>query len=318
MIIVTRQNEPVKPDQKISQSNNATLQLHNYCIAGRAIVFQTPIESLSSFKAIITNEIDLNSLPILCSNKVLDQSNAEIHYRGMAQFEEHLQEVVVWSADGISQVNVSGQAICHIDKNNRHIHVLNNRSFDERLNLEVVTGPALITLIAQLGTFCLHAGAVSTPYGNILIIGESGLGKSTLSADAGEGWQQLTDDISPLVFKENSYQIGNYPQLKLKNNVAAQPFPEQSTIDLIIRLDVGESDQVNFKPLNKTDALLQLVRHSVAAKLFDAKMMKLHTEFAFNVVSSIPMVMLSYPRDLSKLAELRESICDYLRHDEVR
>lgn len=313
MIIVTRQNESISPKPEIGQSNDSIMQFHCYCLAGENVVFQTPSDNLNSFKVNVTNGINSKPLHDYCFNKMLNQNNAELHYQGMAQFEERLQEVIVWSLDGVFQINVSGQAVCHVNLNNEHVHVLNSRSIDNRLNLEVVTGPALIPLFAQLGVFCLHAGAVSTPYGNILIIGESGLGKSTLSADAGEGWQQLTDDISPLVFKENDFQLENYPQLKLKNNIAAQPFPEQSTIDLIIRLDGAQSDQVNFKPLNKTNALLQFVRHTVAAKLFDSKILKLHTEFASNMASSIPMVELSYPRDLSKLEDLRESICNYLK-----
>jgi hypothetical protein len=60
-------------------------------------------------------------------------------------------------------------------------------------------------------------------------------------------------------------------------------------------------------------AMLQVVRHTVAAKLFDATTLREHARFAKKVSSLVPVIEVSYPRDLDKLDQLRHSIIDYLR-----
>ena len=62
----------------------------------------------------------------------------------------------------------------------------------------------------------------------------------------------------------------------------------------------------------KSEAMLQFARHTVAARLFNEKMMDRHVKFATYVANRVPMIELSYPRDLLQITSLREEIVEYL------
>ena len=72
------------------------------------------------------------------------------------------------------------------------------------------------------------------------------------------------------------------------------------------------SNSISFSVLPRVQAMLQIVRHTVAAKLFDTDTLREHARFAKKVSTLVPVVEVSYPRDLDKLDYLRQSIIDYL------
>jgi len=252
-------------------------------------------------------------LTIISYAPLLSAVNAELQYAGEAQVEGRMQEVECWRKNHFLQIDVQGSPICVVNLNEQHIHVLNENSFDNQLNLEVVIGPALILLLALKGTYCLHAGAIATPYGNIGLIAESGLGKSTLSSHIDSNWQQISDDILPLFYKEERFRLGEFPQLKLAESRCLTKMRQGSSLDLIFRLTDKESSEIHFVPLRRTDALLQIVRHTVAARLFDNNMMKQHAKFAKRLSGVAPVIELSYPRQIDQLDILRDQIVDYLK-----
>ncbi|NND00422.1 MAG: hypothetical protein HKN85_09595 [Gammaproteobacteria bacterium] len=289
-----------------------------YLIAGQSLVFESPVPALAAFAE---TDIVRGSATIEMpadTPRPMDPESAELHYQGMAQFENRQQQVRCWRRNNILQIDVADRPICQVDLENDRIHQFNNRSFDDRLNLEVITGPALIMLLAKKGVYCLHAGAVSTPFGNIALIAESGVGKSTLSAPVNEQWQQLSDDILPFSRHDNgchdtSIFIANFPQLKLPGNAVAIAPPPEATVDLILRLSAQSSEATEFRRLGKSEALLELVRHTVAAKLFVPSQMGSLTGFAEILSRATPVVELTYPRDLRRLPQVQKAILNYLQ-----
>lgn len=321
MIRVTRQGNKLVSDnngehQATTNSVTDSTTAHYYKLAGQSLVFQNEVDALSAFSAGSASESYSKILNGLAEQITVSAAEGKLKYQGFAPFDNVMRDVKYWEYNHLFRIDVDDLPICLVDVKNQHIHVLNEASFDQRLNLEVVTGPAVIVLLALKGVYCLHAGAIATEFGNIAFIAESGVGKSTLSAHIDTQWQQLADDILPIHLRSDRYQIFDYPQLKLPVNATELPQPQNCTLDLIIRLSAEESDTIEFSRLPRTDALIQIVRHTVAARLFDTSLMIEHSRFAKFLSGEIPVVELKYPRDLTRLNQLRFAILKYLRKQE--
>lgn len=292
---------------------------HHYTLAGQRIVFQQRVAALDAFDegpASSTYNEMLHKLPQI---RPLQTSTAKLKYRGEAPFGGQMREVECWVSGPIMQIDISGQPSCMIHPEQKHIHLLSQAPYDDRINLEVVTGPALMLMLAFLGIYCLHAGCVQTEYGRIALIAESGTGKSTLSQHVDQQWRQLADDVLPLKMVDSmplskyGFELRRYPQLKLPGAQTAGRIRETDKLDLILRLSNREVNEVEFTPLFKTTAMLEIIRHTVAAKLFSNSMMRDHARFAKRLSSAVPVVELAYPRELEQLPELRQQIQRYLQ-----
>ncbi len=319
MIRVSRQNT-IDSLTGGSLDREDKASLYCYALGGEILAFDAPVVALSAFRLDEGESSSELGASGRANSKVLEQTNLEfeqakavLRYEGCAPFAEINRAVRCWESGSLLQIDIDGEPMCWVDLDKAEVHLLNDLSFDEQLNLEVITGPALIALMAQNGVFCLHAGAVRTLAGNILFIAESGVGKSTLSADAGESWVQIADDISPLSMDEDGFYILPFPQLKLAQNKPANGIPQSDcSVDMIIRLSRQESSDIVITQLKPMDSFLQLIKHTVAAKLFNGHLLEEQAVFAQQLSSSVPMVEVAYPRDLTKLEDLRGEIARYL------
>lgn len=306
--------------------NNDLSESVCYEFAGQRLVSAEEIHSLAAFK-IEQERCDNDQCRVLqlafssmhAGIVVLNSTNSVLHYRGDAQFNNKLRDTCYWRQGSLAQVDVDGVPVCRIDLQSQQIVILNSQSFDESLNLEIITGPALIILLAQLGVFCLHAGAVafSLPNGrdiNCAFIADSGVGKSTLSKHLGDAWAQIADDILP-VNNDRAMLMSlsdDFPQLKLANARVSCNRLKTNALNCVVCLNPLPSDDILIKPMNQIDALLAVVRHTVAAKIFDSDVATQHLEFAKNLAQTASVLSVSYPRDLSQLPRLRQSITDCL------
>ena len=301
---------------------NQAVDAYHYKIAGQQLVFQSRVGALKHFEI---GPVSSSYQEILSNRKVhyerLSASNAKLIYYGSAPFQNKIQDVRYWRMKHLGQVDVGGLPICQIDFSEDQISLLNMNSFDDRLNLEVITGPAFISLLAKQDVYCLHAGAVTTAAGNIALIAESGTGKSTLSAHSSNGvggydWAQIADDILPLTIDrtntKSAYLFPDFPQLKLPNAIAENHAVKNNKLDFILRLNPTPTETIGFRPILGAESMLQLVRHTVAAKLFGDSVMRRHARFSRNVSLASPMFEVSYPRDLDALPDLRKTIIKFL------
>lgn len=293
-------------------------QAQIYNLAGKRVLFQTACPILKSFhleEAPVEAVVEASMLAQECLDLIIDSDDMPEVYSGPAPFGDRMREVSFRRLDDFARLELDGELVCEIDFSNSHIHLIRDGGFSNAINIQLVTGPAMIILLASLKTYCLHSSAVSTRQGVIAITAESGAGKSTLSWHAGEGWQQLADDIVPILYEKSVSGVRlskDFPQLKLENACAQGLCRDDPSIDLILRLNPKPANVISFRRMPKSEAMLQFVRHTVAVRLFDEKIMRRHTKFANYFASKVPMIELSYPRDLMQLTELREQIVDYL------
>jgi hypothetical protein len=246
---------------------------------------------------------------------MMTAANSTLRYFGKANFDAEFREVRYWRSAKRGQLDIEGVPVCQIDFDESHIHVLNCESLGVGLNMELITGPALVLLLALRETYCMHAGSVDTKVGRIGIIAESGAGKSMLSKHAGDDWCQVSDDIMPLSISQSGLTIDvlpDFPQLKLQNNSVENPVNRPQPLDYLLRVNPVPSETISFSVLPRVQAMLQVVRHTVAAKLFDAETLHRHANFAKKVSSLVPVIEVSYPREFDKVDQFRESIVEYL------
>ena len=181
---------------------------------------------------------------------------------------------------------------------------------------EVALGPALILALALQDTWCLHASAAVLHDRAIAFLGESGKGKSTLAAFLGAGagavWRLLADDVLPVRLGPDGLEaLPHFPQLKLSPE--EQPslgMPEQLPLDAVYLLEKPPTNQggVDSRPLGPRDAMLALVRHTVAARLFDRRLLARHMRFCAQTAACIPVRRLSYPHEYALLPRVGDAL----------
>ena len=327
MIRVTRYKEPceepaeAESPREDSQMVIERVEPHCYTIAGQKLVFEDQVASLALFDQTLASVQDRVRLdePYLIEDDphmIFHRRNAKRYYQGQAKFDNRDCNVTYWRRRGVSQIDIDDEPVCQVDFAKQRIHLLNELSFDNRINLEVVTGPALVLLLAEQDIYCMHAGAVNTPAGNIAFIAESGSGKSTLSANVDKSWSQLSDDILPLQLNRSERTVelyNNFPQLKLDGSSVKDVQQVPQKLDYIIRLSPEPSTDIQFKDLSRADGVLQVIRHTVASRLFGQTLMKRHAKFSKRVSGRVPLLELSYPRDITQLDDLRNAIVTYLQ-----
>lgn len=184
------------------------------------------------------------------------------------------------------------------------------------LAAEAALGPALVLALALGGTFCLHASAVALPPradekgeegGVVAFLGESGAGKSTLARlldGARPDWVRAADDVLPVVWSAEGPRVfPRFPQLKVPSG--AQPgarVPESLPLTALYllapppsRATEGPRVPVGSRRLSRREAVVALVRNTVAARLFDGELLDEHLELCAMLAARLGVAELSYP-----------------------
>ncbi len=144
--------------------------------------------------------------------------------------------------------------------------------------MTLILGPLLPMAMAAAGKPMLHAAMLESPEGLCLICGESGTGKSTLSARLSQspGWRRLGDDIAWLEHADDAFRAENYPQLKLPESGKLDFQPEPNSITRFIVLERISAADPSHKPIETTaltgaQIVMSLLRHTVTARLYAPK-----------------------------------------------
>ena len=301
----------------LERGRSSSSKHYQYVLGGYTVAFTSEVSRLHAFRVKrFDGQSNQSSMPahepITSANRDIENGHYVLQYSGSAPFAGTQREVQIWRYEQFVKIVVDETPVSIVDSLAQHIYLLNDKPFDDDLNLEVVIGPALIPLILDAGTICLHAGAVALPAGNVVFVAESGVGKSTLSAHRDERWAQVADDILPL--SKNGFRLcmERYPQLKLPNALAKAAPNASQEIDLIVRLSLDKSEEISFHQLSAKDSLLEIIRHTVAAKLFDESLLSTQLGLAQQIAESVPMVELRHPRELENLTALQRVITKYL------
>ncbi len=199
----------------------------------------------------------------------------------------------------------------------------------DQLDKEVLLGPVLVMALSMRGTWCLHASAVLRDGAAIVFLGDSGFGKSTLSAflsrrlddverrdpaaaagpsaslattrerlENTNGWRLVADDILPVRLGSSDVNTWpHFPQLKIPPS--EQPsigLPEAiplSAICVLKMMDPNSRPAVSL--LTPTEGLQTLLRHTAGSRLFNPDLLALHLAFCAEAIKRVPFYELGYP-----------------------
>lgn len=190
-------------------------------------------------------------------------------------------------------------------------------------------------LIAESGALVVHGALVSRGGDGICLIGESGRGKSTLSAALHDaGWGFHGDDA--LVLHGSGAEItaeASYPSLRLFPDSLEQLFPDppaglSPVADYLdkFRLDPGQAagscrlravlvlgnddgtGQITARPLSASRLCMTLIGQGFTLNPSDRRAAQGRLTNASAVSAAVPGIELCYPRDYARLPEAIDHI----------
>jgi hypothetical protein len=193
-------------------------------------------------------------------------------------------------------------------------------------------------ILAQQGRLVLHAGAVQVTNHAIAFLGDTGSGKSTLTASlhAG-GYPLLCDDGLVLTQAEGTtLALPTYPSLRLwpdaisglyKQAPALAPMAHYSSKRRIVMtetvaktdsslalaalyvLSPGTSDaSISLRRLSPSEACMVIIGNSFQLDVTDRRGAVELFALASNIAEHLPVFSLAYPRDFARLPEVHEAI----------
>lgn len=226
------------------------------------------------------------------------------------------------SADGC---RIAGRPLTHVSFEAFHTYLL---------------GVVLSFALVKRGLDPLHATAVVVDGKAVGFLGDVGYGKSSLGgAFIQAGYPVLTDDL--LVLREGGHGFSAYPgppRIKLFPEIARNLLDEQAsgipmnplTRKLVIPLDRHQSRQaaaplktlyvlkspetrarserVTFRRLSQRSAFLALLKNAFNTDIIESERLRRQFLLYTRIASTVPMKLLSYPRNLASLPSVREAI----------
>lgn len=213
-----------------------------------------------------------------------------------------------------------------------------------KAELEVwLFGLVLAFLLQDRGVFSLHAAAVACRGRALAFIGHNGYGKSTLASFfLQKGHSLITDDILPLVEKDNSLiAMPVCPAMNLWSQTLAQlkkPRPiapnDQSNISkrryslknlklqfakseaplgaiYFLRPTIEAGHPVRITPIPKARSLIELLSNTRANSMIEGSKQKQLLKTYADLVSRIPVCQLEYTRGFDLLPKLYDEIINH-------
>jgi hypothetical protein len=168
-------------------------------------------------------------------------------------------------------------------------------------------------VLALQGVFCLHASAVLIKGRAVLFIGESGVGKSSL-ATYGEqigAWRRVSDDVTAAA--KDFDVLPHFPQLKLPPEAqAGLDVPESLPLAAIYLLNVPEDAgaPVYVQAMSERESVAALVRHTVAARVFNGALLVRHLDYCTALAHTIDVMKVIYPHRREAIAELTQTVIE--------
>lgn len=165
---------------------------------------------------------------------------------------------------------------------------------DAKLRSEWLLGPALLLALAARRIYALHASAISQRAGVVLLLGRSGSGKSTLARVAAAcGWAALADDVVPLAETGGVLRVRpRFPQLKWTEPLATADC--ELPLAALVFVERGAA-RLALTPLPASIATRNLVRDTVAARLFAPAELGDHLAFCARLAEAGPCLRLDLP-----------------------
>jgi len=175
---------------------------------------------------------------------------------------------------------------------------------------QFLLGPCLILILAEQGLVTLHASAVMTEQHIHAFSACSGAGKSTLGRVLGDaGFFHYADDLLGLELGDQRLQTcGLLPQLKLP--LAGMHRKQAQTIELqsiffLIPVKKGEPE---IQVLNLAQAMMNLLQHTVASRLFRPQLLQQHLSFCRQAAQLVNCYQMTYRKTPDQLPIMTDDI----------
>lgn len=201
-------------------------------------------------------------------------------------------------------------------------------------------------VLSKRGKLVFHASAVEVPEGAIAFLAETGRGKSTLAASfALHGYRFLTDDGLVVESDGDGYQVmPSHPSIRLwKDSQKMLADPDARTAPPLhftskVRFLAGEglahcdqtrplrrayflgdgsAQEIVFRRLCASEALIEWVKHSFLLDVEDRSMVGRHFDQVAKLANRVPCYHLDYPRRFEDLGCLRQSILEHAMCDDL-
>lgn len=283
-------------------------EAHRYRIASRTVVFDGPQSCLAAFHAGMADDhAPSPPEPVPATGPTLFDGVAPFGGRPRGLRCDAGPDAFWLAVEDVGRFAVarSGHWIVRTDS---------GRTWDALETVEVVLGPCLALALALAGTWCLHASAVGDRRRVAALLGESGAGKSTLAAalavQAAGRVGRVADDVLPVTGQPGASAVvalPHFPQLKLPAHDQPGPsFPQRAPLAAAYVLHwAAPTEPIRIEPLPPSAAAAALVRHTVAARLFDGALLAEHLAFCARSAGRLPVRQLFVPERKERLPEVR-------------
>jgi hypothetical protein len=216
--------------------------------------------------------------------------------------------------------------ICQIHKG-QEIIVNSQTGIDETFLRALILGPAMGILLHQRGRLVLHASAVHINDGAVAFMGHNGAGKSTTTFSfMNNGHPLISDDILSIDFRNGLPVVHpGSPRIKLwpesleisKKNMRSFPIHPESRkrscfVDNFYNRDIylkqvyviENSVKTFLEELKPQDALLELIRNSYCANIFQNSDQATNLKEYAKIVKNVSIKQLNIERSLDKIPEM--------------
>ena len=211
----------------------------------------------------------------------------------------------------------------------------------------LVLDQVLPRVLAQQGRLVLHAGAVRVGQLAIAFIGETGRGKSTLTASFhSAGYPLLSDDGIVLAEGQGTTLAQpTYSSLRLwpeavaglfaraphlapmahyspKQRVIMKEFADTTPLPLaavyVLSPEVqGDAENISLAPISPSEACMAIIRNSFQLDVADRRRATGLLSVASGIAQQLPVFSLAFPRSFACLPSVREAILRQHRRDET-
>ncbi len=244
-------------------------------------------------------------------------------------------DVYLWW-DDIGKVKVSGGQQVTVEP-------IADLKDSETINLiPFLLGPVMAMLLHQRGYLVLHGSSVKTNKGAVAFLGHRGNGKSTTAIHLyREGYPLVTDDVLAIKFDEEGLPVAypGYPHARLnedsynqvKDNTdiltpiktlagkvfcdASHKFsPDPLILERIYIIEKG--DYIRTSSLKSQENLIDLIRHSVANRIFQHTTQKENLIQCARLVNNVSMRRLEITHSFDRISDLVHVIEDDFNQDQ--
>lgn len=243
------------------------------------------------------------------------------------------RDVYLWW-EGIGSVQISSGSKITVDLEDSDVNRI----------IPFLLGPVMAFILHQKGFLVLHGSAVKIHGGVVAFLGYRGFGKSTIAINLyTKGYPLVADDLLAIKFDEEGKAIvyPGYPHTRLSgdsyNNIkdkiraltsirtisgknfydASCGFsPEPQKLERIYTL--VKDDQVGIFSLNSQDSIMDLIRHSVAQRIFLGNDQAEHLTQCAMLINKVSIKGLKVDHSFINLPKLIDFIEEDIRKDYER